>query len=144
MQKFFSIITIALLGTVATASECGTQTCIAEHKPCKRSDMDCCGDMSCLGFNFYKTCQEVPECLPEWNDCSQGMNCCGNLVCAETPSGMKECQVEKPDTKTTTLSTSAPTAAPETKNTKTTTPSGGSMYACFSGDPHLKTLDRFR
>lgn len=140
-MKFFAF---ALLAVMASAEECGEEaTCLAKGKPCQNSDMQCCDGTSCLGYNFYKSCKEVPACLDEWYDCSQGMDCCGDLICGSNPKGLKECQKK---TILTYPTSPAPTPAPAPTKLVTTTPVEPREYirGCVSGDPHIRTWDNFR
>ena len=79
-MKTTSFVLIALQGLLALASisnvraqawcEEDDETCIGEMKACTGAPDDCCEGFECLGYNFFKRCQEVPFCLDEWYACN--------------------------------------------------------------------------
>ena len=162
-MKFNSknIMALAVLATTmvsyARAAECDDEkgACVKPGKACF-GENDCCGDLECVGFNFYKTCKELPECLPEWYDCSIGVDCCGDLVCAQTEHHTFECQKETITTRTVEI-TNGQLQDPEDdddddeeeeeetppNHTTTTKQTPIKMVkACGRGDPHMSTFDQ--
>ncbi|GAX18422.1 hypothetical protein FisN_2Lh055 [Fistulifera solaris] len=120
--------------------------CIAENGSCLVNQDGCCDGFACFGYNFFKKCQPPPSCLPEWYDCSSGMGCCDDLVCAETSTGNAECQVQTVDTRlydpgnSVTEPTLPPTKADEPDNMITLGKSN-LEFAGSWGDPHVQTYD---
>lgn len=102
MHSGKSFYLLLLLATVffalTSAEECAESTCLAENEGCAHKPDDCCDKLGCFGYNFFKRCRPPPACLSEWYDCSNGMPCCGDLVCATTENGSSECQVRTLET----------------------------------------------
>jgi len=123
------------------------QLCVPKGKPCTENPDECCQDLGCFGYPFYKKCQPPPYCLPEWYDCTVDIDCCDQFVCAENESGTKTCQEEEITTKTAPVpqAPSPPTSSPTPKNTEITKcPGDGPVRtsgACATGDPHITTFD---
>jgi hypothetical protein len=158
MKPFCLTTALTLAMTVSfqfavTHAECDSEVggCIKDGNPCTGRDEECCEGLGCFGFNFFKRCQDPPLCLHEWHDCSQGIDCCGDLVCADIDRGFYECQQEKIGTRTVDIpgglvitETEPPTATPVKKNLVTTKVPGQPVefnIACATGDPHIDTFD---
>jgi hypothetical protein len=153
-MKFYSTTVIGL--AIAASSlfalaraECGDEdeSCIVGGKPCTGREEECCDGMGCFGFNFYKVCKDPPVCLDEWHDCSQGIECCGTMVCALTTIGAFECQQPKIGTRSVEITGGLLIEEPKpeeipTDNLKTTKKiSDAVLVACVSGDSHVSTFD---
>ena len=120
--------------------------CLAGGAVCTNEPDKCCGNMECTGYNFYKTCKETPVCLPAWHDCSNGIDCCDDMVCARTDNGLLECQTEKIGTRTVSITAGLideePEPVVEEKDLRTANivGDGNLVGACISGDPHIHTF----
>lgn len=141
---------LAAFLSLISAEDCAEKNCIAEHAGCTQDPDGCCDGLFCSGYNFFKRCRSPLACLAEWYDCSNGIPCCDDLVCALTENGQSECQVRTIETKLVediVVSTPAPTAAPlalDGPNLKTTHIPGTPVKtktACAVGDPHIYTFD---
>lgn len=151
-RTLFSIIlvlaTSCILPSTAECDETDEPKCLAEHKPCTDNPEGCCDGLGCFGYNFFKRCQQPPACLPHFNDCSSGMECCDGMVCAITNSGGYECQEKTIKTVVANedeTPTPAPTKTPiDEKNLRTTKIPGQPVttnVGCSVGDPHIYTFD---
>jgi hypothetical protein len=153
-MKFYSNTLVGLAFTAnlfgRVIAECDEDdTCIHGGKPCTGREDECCDGMGCYGFNFYKTCKAAPTpfCLDEWHDCSQGMECCGDRVCAQTGANTFECQTPMIGQKTVTIvgdlviENPQPDPIPQDNPECTTQISDDVLVACVSGNPHVSTFD---
>jgi len=141
---------------------CGPATegseCIATGYSCQddndNDDDNCCDGLGCFGFQFFKRCQVPPTCLREWYDCSSGIDCCGDLVCANTTSTTTtkprmECRKEEIGTRKAIIPgrgnlVAPPAPTPVKANLKTTKVAGQPVtynVGCWTGDPHFTTFD---
>lgn len=112
-----SCIVASTIAVVEDPCDQGPPLCIPPTGPCIGKEDECCAGLGCFGYNFFKKCQPPPVCLGQWYDCSQGMDCCDDLVCAITNSSGFECQVLTIDTRVADFKadpsgTRAPTPAP--------------------------------
>jgi len=148
-------LVVASVATLANA-ECGglpqdDERCLPVHEPCTHDPEACCDGTGCFGYNFFKRCKKPPACLDKWEDCSSGMDCCGDMVCAITNVGAHECQVKTIKTVVATFkstneteSDAAPTQSPTSEVNIRTTKVPGPVYTkvgCSVGDPHIYTFD---
>jgi hypothetical protein len=151
-MKFYSnaLVGLAFTGSLLrrALAECDEDdTCIHGGKPCIGRENMCCDGMGCYGFNFYKICKGPPVCLEEWHDCSQGMDCCDNMVCAKTYTDVFECQKPTIGTRAvkivgdTVIEDPKPDPTPKENPKVTKKISDAILVACVSGDPHVSTFD---
>lgn len=143
-----AIAAIALSYVAVVHAECGEEeVCIADNKPCTDNENDCCQDLGCFGYPFYKKCQTPPYCLPQWHECSIEIACCPPYVCAIDDNGNETCQEEEITTRTapTPAIPPPPTMAPVPSNMEITQCPGDEPIrtsgACATGDPHITTFD---
>lgn len=143
-MKFFYgafLLVIASMAPSSIRAECddkeGNPLCIVQNGSCLDKMDDCCEGLACFGYNFFKKCQPPPSCLPEWYDCSQGMECCKGFVCAATATGNAECQVETVDTRLFDPghSISEPTSPPTESENMITLGKSNLNFAGSWGDP---------
>ena len=155
-------VALSFLSTIVRAAECDEDEdlgCIREGKACTGMENDCCEvegkDIGCFGYNFFKSCQEVPVCLGELEACVPGgIECCGGeMKCLPNQSGKyTECQV--PTIETTTSRTAEigpfdlkneeedPIPDPTPNHKKTPKPDPMEWWVgCIKGDPHVTTFD---
>ena len=140
---------ICILSTLATVqAECDDEQlkCLPKNHACTDNPEGCCDSLGCFGFGFFKRCQEPPACLEEWNDCSQGMDCCGEFVCAVTATGARECQRRTIDTDVVDpLDGNEKITETKEINTRTTKIPGqpvNTVVGCSVGDPHIYTFGK--
>ena len=151
MNPFNSFVILIGLATARASCDEKPLKCISSNIPCSHDPDACCDSLGCFGYNFFKRCKEPPACLDQWNDCSQGMECCGEMVCALTKAGSYECQdltlktiVVDP------LGRDNHTPAPvpiEEKNLRTTKIPNqpvNTVVGCSVGDPHLYSFGKSR
>lgn len=145
MMKVCSVLVLLLL-PVVVFSECEELDCIPTGKACLSAPDDCCDGLGCFGYGFFKKCIPPPTCLTTWQDCSSGMTCCDEMICAQVSNGNYECQhrtLEVKEAKLVELNnelppTSAPTPTPPKEKNLVTTHKGDPVVTsvgCSLGDP---------
>ena len=138
-MKLYPVALLALLAPAMVMAGCDGEeedVCIAEGLSCGGDEMGCCDGLACFGFYFFKTCQAPPSCLREWYDCSSGMDCCGDLVCA-IDGDKRECQKRTLDTCTEEPCDSTPEDdVPDIPNMNVLGPSNLEIAGVY-GDPHM-------
>jgi len=139
-------------GVVPKTNERETLECLGDNQMCTGNEEDCCEGLVCVGFGFYKKCQEPPLCLKQFFDCSSGTPCCDDMVCAVGHvEGHFECRRPEIGTRVVAITaggthlmakpTDAPATPPKPRNVKTTKIEGQTIkknIAISSGDPHSK------
>jgi len=66
------------------------KVCLEDGDYCTDDVESCCDGLTCNGYGFFKKCGDPPVCLPKWHDCSNGVECCDDLVCAIGKQGQQE------------------------------------------------------
>ena len=152
-RSFRNTVVLATL-LVAVRAGCPDDEldCGDEHKPCTHDEDSCCDGLDCFGYNFFKRCQEPPVCLAEFYDCNNSdIDCCDGMMCVTRDNGLKECQREKPGTRTVDLPgynaqehVDPPPPEPPINGKVTKQTPVTFNKACLSGDPHITTFDGLR